>query len=85
MHGDDWGSGVQAGTRQKVIDTLNEWGGKLIEVPYTPGISSTQLHNDLTRLIVENLKLEQDGTIKEFDCLWSSSLTDSTAKGKHFD
>lgn len=41
VHGDDWGSGVQAGTRQKVIETLNEWDGKLIEVPYTPGISST--------------------------------------------
>jgi len=115
VHGDDWGSGVQAGTRQKVIDTLNEWGGKLIEVPYTQGISSTQLHNDLkaigttpnirlralrrlinakqfirvlevhnglTGLIVENLKIELDGTVREFDCMWSSSLTDSTAKGK---
>ena len=115
VHGDDWGSGVQVGTRQKVIDTLNEWGGKLIEVPYTPGISSTQLHNDLkaigttpnirlktlgrliaakpfvrvlevhnglTGLIVENLKIEMDGTPREFDCMWSSSLTDSTAKGK---
>lgn len=115
VHGDDWGSGVQAGTRQKVIETLNECGGKLIEVPYTPGISSTQLHNDLkaigttpnirlrtlrrliaakpfvrvlevhnglTGLIVENLKIEQDGAVREFDCMWSSSLTDSTAKGK---
>jgi len=115
VHGDDWGSGVQAGTRQKVIEILNEWGGKLIEIPYTPGISSTQLHNDLkaigttpnirlrtlgrliaakpfvrvlevhnglTGLIVENLKIKQDGTVREFDCMWSSSLTDSTAKGK---
>ena len=115
VHGDDWGSGVQAGTRQKVIDILNEWGGKLIEVPYTPGISSTQLHNDLkaigttpnirlktlgrliaakpfvrvlevhnglTGLIAENLKIEIDGAVREFDCMWSSSLTDSTAKGK---
>lgn len=115
VHGDDWGSGVQAGTRQKVVDALNEWGGKLIEVPYTPGISSTQLNNDLkaigttpnirlrtlgrliaakpfvrvlevhnglTGLIVENLKIEQDGASREFDCMWSSSLTDSTAKGK---
>lgn len=115
VHGDDWGSGVQAGTRQKVIETLNEWGGTLIEVPYTPGISSTQLnsdlkaigttptirlrtlgrliaakplvrvlevHNGLTGLIVENLRIEQEGSVREFDCMWSSSLTDSTSRGK---
>jgi len=115
VHGDDWGTGVQAGTRQKVIEALNEWGGKLVEIPYTQGISSTQLHNDLkvigttpnirlttlgrliaakpfvrvlevhngfTGLLVENLKIDQDGAVREFDCMWSSSLTDSMSKGK---
>jgi len=47
VHGDDWKTGVQAQVRQKVIDTLKEWGGKLYEVPYTKGISSTQLNNAL--------------------------------------
>lgn len=28
VHGDDWKTGVQKETRQKVIDTLAEWGGK---------------------------------------------------------
>ena len=115
VHGDDWGTGVQAGTRQKVIETLNEWSGKLVEIPYTQGISSTQLHNELkaigttpnirlkalgrlmaakpflrvlevhnglTGLIVENLKIQFNDAYREFDCMWSSSLTDSTAKGK---
>jgi phosphoenolpyruvate phosphomutase len=115
VHGDDWQSGVQTGTRQKVIETIREWGGELVEVHYTPGISSTQLHeelkgigttpnvrlkrlrrlieakqfvrvlevhNGLTGLIVENLKVDVDGVCREFDCMWSSSLTDSTAKGK---
>jgi len=115
VHGDDWSSGVQAGARKKVIETLKEWGGELIEIPYTPGLSSTQLHeeikavgttpdirlrtlrrlmeakpfirvlevhNGLTGLIVENLKIELDGAVRKFDCMWSSSLTDSTAKGK---
>ena len=50
VHGDDWSSGVQLGTRQKVIKTLNEWGGKLVEIPYTPGISSTQLNKDLKEI-----------------------------------
>ena len=31
VHGDDWKSGVQSGVRQKVIDTISKWGGKLIE------------------------------------------------------
>ncbi|MFP4573629.1 MAG: hypothetical protein ACLFNW_11745, partial [Desulfobacterales bacterium] len=30
--------------RQRVIDALAQWGGELIEVPYTKGISSTRLH-----------------------------------------
>jgi phosphoenolpyruvate phosphomutase len=44
VHGDDWRDGVQKQTRQRVIDTLARWGGQLVEVPYTQGISSTQLH-----------------------------------------
>lgn len=115
VHGDDWQKGVQSQTRQKVIDTLAEWGGKLHEVPYTKGISSTQInqslkdigttpeirmgklrrlieskpivkvmeaHNGLTGLIVENITFEKEGRKKEFDAMWLSSLTDSTAKGK---
>jgi len=44
VHGDDWREGVQKATRLRVIATLKKWGGELIEVPYTRGISSTQLH-----------------------------------------
>lgn len=47
VHGDDWKEGVQRETRQRVIDVLAEWGGKLIEPSYTPGISSTQLNKAL--------------------------------------
>ena len=43
VHGDDWKTGVQAKTRQAVIDVLREWDGELIEVPYTSGISSSAL------------------------------------------
>jgi len=35
VHGDDWLTGYQAGIRQKVIDTLKEWDGELVEYPYT--------------------------------------------------
>lgn len=44
VHGDDWKTGVQRETRQRVIDALAEWGGELVEPAYTPGISSTQLN-----------------------------------------
>jgi len=43
VHGDDWKTGVQSKTRQRVIDVLKEWGGKLIEPKYTVGVSSTKL------------------------------------------
>jgi len=116
VHGDDWREGVQRETRQRVIDTLAEWGGELIEVPYTAGISSTalqkalkevgttpdirrsrlrrllqvkpivrflDLHNALSGLIIENTVVTMsDGTKREFDGMWGSSLTDSTSKGK---
>lgn len=45
VHGDDWKEGVQALVREKVIETLKAWGGELIEIPYTKGISSTDLAN----------------------------------------
>lgn len=39
-------------------------------------------HNGLTGLIVENINYEGEFGKIEFDGMWSSSLTDSTAKGK---
>ncbi len=43
VHGDDWKTGAQKYAREKVIQVLAEWGGELIEIPYTEGISSTSL------------------------------------------
>ena len=47
VHGTDWRNGVQAKTRQGVIDTIAAWGGRLVEPEYTEGISSTQLNKAL--------------------------------------
>jgi phosphoenolpyruvate phosphomutase len=115
VHGDDWREGIQKSTRQRVIDVLAQWGGELIEVPYTTRISSSTLkaalrevgttpgvrmkslarllaakpivrlveaHNGLSGLMVEDFGIEVDGRRQEFDGIWSSSLTDSTARGK---
>ena len=46
VHGDDWKSGVQKEVRQQVIHVLQEWGGELVEVAYTEGVSSSSLIND---------------------------------------
>ena len=35
VHGDDWLVGYQANIRQKVIETLKQWNGELVEFPYT--------------------------------------------------
>ncbi len=50
LHGDDWKTGIQATTRQKVVDCLAEWGGQVIDLPYTEGISSTQLNKVLKEI-----------------------------------
>ena len=115
VHGNDWTRGPQQATRRRVIESLDKWGGALVEPEYTPGISSTRLnkavrdvgttpeirlrrfrrllaskptvrvieaHNGLTGLIAEHTAVETDGKVDEFDAIWVSSLTDSTAKGQ---
>ena len=39
IHGDDWSSGQQLNLRKNAIKVLKSFGGKLIEVPYTKGVS----------------------------------------------
>ncbi len=41
-----------------------------------------ECHNPLTGLMVENLKINYKNEFKEFDGIWSSSLTDSASNGK---
>ena len=114
VHGDDWREGIQKETRQTVINVLKEIGGELVEVSYTPGISSSvlheaiksvgttpntrlsrlrrllqakpvitanEVHNGISGLITESISMLKNGRKVEFDVMWSSSFTDSTAKG----
>ena len=50
VHGDDWCTGIQKETREKVIRAITEWGGELVEVPYTEGISSTSINESLKEI-----------------------------------
>jgi len=45
-NGDDWKTGYQQRTRERVIEVLKEWGGELIEIPYTKGVSSSLIIED---------------------------------------
>lgn len=67
LHGDDWKTGVQASVRQRIVDTMAQWGGKVIDIPYTQGISSTQL----------NAVLKEIGTTPEIRCKRLRRLIDS--------
>jgi phosphoenolpyruvate mutase len=115
IHGDDWLSGPQRIYRTRAFEAMAEWGGQIIEVPYTEGVSSQRLdaqvralgttasirlrqlrrqiaasgfvralevHSPLCGLIVETVTAEYDGRPVRFDAMWSSSLTDSTVRGK---
>lgn len=115
IHGDDWKTNYLSKIRDEVYDVMKEWGGEVIEIPYTKGINSTALaenassigttpdvrratlrrlisakkvvrimeaHSGLSGLIVENTQIQKEDGIHQFDGMWSSSLTDSTSKGK---
>lgn len=47
-----------------------------------PIVRILESHCGLTGLIAEKISVEVDGKIRQFDGMWSSSLTDSTSKGK---
>jgi phosphoenolpyruvate phosphomutase len=115
VHGDDWLEGPLVPYRDRALAALAEYGGRLVEIPYTRGISSNEMvtqiqalgttpdirrrtlkrllaakpisrfieaHNPISALIAEHTIVERDGKNYQFDGFWSSSLTDSTARGK---
>lgn len=50
VHGDDWITGPQSKIRQEVIDTLNKWGGELVEYPYNEEDDIKDLENIMDRI-----------------------------------
>ena len=115
IHGDDWQKGSDRELRDEAMAVMKEFGGEVIEIPYTKGIDSSSLdkeikgigttpdvrlktlrrlisakpvvrilevHDGLSGLICENLEVKNGLFTEAFDGMWSSSLTDSTSKGK---
>ncbi len=46
VHGDNWRTGYQAEIRERIIEQLGNWGGELVEFPYT----QTPTEDIITRL-----------------------------------
>ena len=115
IHGDDWVNNGLSPIREKTIKILSEWGGEVIDIPYTHGINTSvirtarrefgttpelrlrmlrrlidskplirimEVHSGISGLIVEHAEIQKDDGLHYFDGMWSSSLTDSTSKGK---
>lgn len=62
IHGDDWLDGPMAPYRDKALLALAEYGGKLIEIPYTKDVSSTQMVESL--LAIGTTPEIRKGTLK---------------------
>lgn len=45
-------------------------------------VRGIEVHNGISALVAEKTQVEEKDIVKEFDFMWLSSLTDSTAKGK---
>lgn len=47
VHGDDWKTGTLSPVRDRVIEVLKEWGGELVEFPYTYSETLTELEKSM--------------------------------------
>ncbi len=52
IHGDDWRKGHMSKIRSNVIKVMKKYGGKVIELPYTRGISSTALLENVNSISI---------------------------------
>ena len=64
------------------VTTVHRLGRLRALIKNKPIVRILEAHNALSALIAENTVVERNGGDVSFDGVWSSSLTDSTAKGK---
>ena len=75
-------SGFKSSLAQLGITGMNRIGRLRQLLAQNKTIHVLEAHNALSALVAEKLIVERDGINVSFDALWSSSLTDSTSKGK---
>lgn len=59
IHGDDWKTGIQKNQRKKVIQALKKINGKLIEVPFSKNISSSEIKDKIIKLSSPNNRVSK--------------------------
>lgn len=64
------------------VTTVHRLGRLRQLIQNKPIVRILEAHNALSALIAEDIEVERNGESVSFDGIWSSSLTDSTAKGK---
>ena len=69
---------------QKALGTTPEIRMKTLRrlIQAKPVVRIMEAHSGLSGLIIENLEVKKDDGVHSYDGMWSSSLTDSTCKGK---
>lgn len=56
IHGDDWKNGGLSKEREDVFRVMNEIGGKVIEIPYTSGFSSSEMTKEMEKIGITPVK-----------------------------
>ena len=67
VHGDNWIHGYQEPIRQEVIDTLNTYGGKLVEFPYSDDPKYKEI-DDRTRIELSLPDFRRSRLKRVLDC-----------------
>lgn len=69
---------------QKSLGTTPEIRMKTLRrlIQAKPVVRIMEAHSGLSGLIIENIEVQKEDGVHSYDGMWSSSLTDSTCKGK---
>ena len=77
-------SSTQLSLKEKIIGTTTDLRKATLKrlLNSKKIVRIMEAHNPLSALILENISINKDNKILQFDGFWSSSLTDSTSQGK---
>ena len=56
VHGNDWVTGIQRPIREEVIEVLKEYGGELVEIPYSSDKNYKILEESIARLAIPDIR-----------------------------